>query len=247
MARRLVKKGGGRLRVLRPSRLAQADRHRLVAHERLVVRGELRQVLRQPAADAAVAADDLAVPVDAQAVVDVALQVLQHPAEPDHVRLRLLPAVPEREKPLGRRHRRGRGAAAELAALRGEPAAALGLARVVEGTAQDAQVSAELRRHEHALLGIREALREPCRGDADVVGERGGDDGGHGHGRDDRRRRGRAAVGNVAAAVRARDHAVGDERLGQRAGTRAPRPGGLSLGQPVDGMSVGFRGHLPTL
>ena len=42
--------------------------------------------------------------------------------------------------------------------------------------------AAELRRHEHALLGIREALRKPGRGDADVVGERDGDDGGHGQG-----------------------------------------------------------------
>ena len=82
-------RGGGN-RIAHADRLAKLLRERLVLHDRLVAFRQVGRVLAQPLADAAAPSDDppfVLAPHDG--VVDIALQVLQHGAEADHVRRRV--------------------------------------------------------------------------------------------------------------------------------------------------------------
>ena len=159
VARSLVEKGGCRLRVSRARRLPEPHGHRLVAHERLVLRQKLRQLVEEPAPDPAVAPDDLAGFAEPQAVVHVAFEVLEHAAEPDHCLARFLPRVPRGENLLRSRHGGGCRPAHHLAPCGCELPAALGLARIVEGPPEPSEVAHQLALHPVALHGIGE-LRE---------------------------------------------------------------------------------------
>ena len=70
----------GRDGVARLRRLTETDRHRLVAHERLVFRRKLGKAFLEPAADAAVPADNVVVLVDAEAIIDITFEIMEHPA-----------------------------------------------------------------------------------------------------------------------------------------------------------------------
>ena len=173
----------GRDGIVRLRRLAEFDRHRLVAHERLVFRRKLGKAFLEPAADAAVPADDAVVLVDAQAIVDIAFEIMEHPAEADHRVLRVLAMRPGVENGLGRGHRRGRAAARYLAAFGGEIAAALVFASVVERPAQDAEMLAEVLAALRAPGGIGEVrgslgeiLRVVAEGEPDVDHRQGGEE-----------------------------------------------------------------------
>ena len=159
MVRRLFEKGGSWLWIACPRRLPQPHGHRLVAHESLVLRQKLRQVVEEPPLDAAVAPDDLAGFAEPQAVVHVAFEVLEHAAEPDHCLARFLPRVPRGENLLRSRHGGGCRPAHHLAPCGCELPAALGLARIVEGPPEPSEVAHQLALHPVALHGIGE-LRE---------------------------------------------------------------------------------------
>ena len=120
--RRAVQQRVGGDGVFGPDRLTHAPGERLVAHDRLVAAVELGHVVREPGLDAAVAADDFAAFVDAQAVVHVALEVMDEPAEAD---LRL-DRLPHPRKGGAELLRRGagvqRGAPGDLAPFGGEEA-----------------------------------------------------------------------------------------------------------------------------
>ena len=121
----------------------------------------------EPSSDPAVAPHDLAVFVDPEAVIDITLEVVEHPPEHDHLFLRFLPAVPGLEKGFGRRHRRERAAAMELASGGGEKPPPFGLARVIEGPPQPAEGAGDLLPAFHAFLGRRPAAA----GGADFVAD----------------------------------------------------------------------------
>lgn len=137
--------------------LPELDCHRLVVHERLVFRREFGKVVGDPSSDAAVTSHNLAVFINAQAVVDVAFEIVEHSAEDNHALLRFLPVIPGVEKGFGRGHRRERAAAVELAPLGGEKPPALGLARVIEGAAQTAERAGDFLPAFRAFLGHRPA------------------------------------------------------------------------------------------
>ena len=163
-------------------RLAEPDRHRLVSHERLVFRRKFRKAFLDPSSDAAIASDDVVVLVDAEAIVNIAFEIVEHPAEADHRVLRVLAVIPSVENVLGRGHWRGRAAARQLAALGGEAASALVLARVVERPPQDAELLAEVLAALRApgVIGevrgsLGEILRVVAEGEPDVDHRHGGE------------------------------------------------------------------------
>ena len=130
---RAVEDGRGRNGVGDPRRLAEAFRESLVAHKCLVVPREPGRVFAQPRLHAAVAPDNLAVRAEAEAVVHVALQVLQEAAEPD-LRLGRLPARGEgRAQGLERRAGVHGRTARNPPPLGGEGTATGVVARIVTG------------------------------------------------------------------------------------------------------------------
>ena len=168
MVRRLFEKGGSWLWIACPRRLPQPHGHRLVAHESLVLRQKLRQVVEEPPLDAAVAPDDLAGFAEPQAVVHIALEVLEHPSEADHRLARVLPGVPRGENLVRSRHGGGCGPARHLAPRGGDFSAARSLALVVEGAPEPSEVAHQLALYPVALHGVGELRDLVAHRDSDV-------------------------------------------------------------------------------
>ena len=160
-----------RLGVAGIGRLAKFYDHRLIAHERLVFGQELGNVLRYPAADAVIAADNSAVAVDTQAIIDVTFQILQYSAEPDHRFLRFFSAIPSFLHGFRRRHRRKRRATADLAPRLGKIAPPFVFPGVIERPAELLQVQHKLALYLGAIDGIGDLLDIVLYGNSDIEGD----------------------------------------------------------------------------
>lgn len=116
---------------------------------------------------------DIRVFVKLEVVVDVTLEIVDHTAEANHRLFRGFALPPGRQDLVGCRAGSERCAAADLAALGGEPAAAFGFASVVDGAAEDTQIAAEFGGELRALDGVGDGGCDLAHREADVGEEKG--------------------------------------------------------------------------
>ena len=119
--------------------LAELLGHRLVAHYCLVVGGEGLAIRVQPAANAGVPSDYLAVLIAEKGIVHIGLEVAEHRSEANHLLRRTLDLRPLREKVLRRRRGVDRRPPPDTTTLSGKRLAAQAFLRVILGALDFAQ------------------------------------------------------------------------------------------------------------